>query len=76
MKELKEIVQRDDLVVATGGGTLLSGENVQLANQGGTIICLYANPMVTYQRIKSDSKRPLLGKGDKLEEIKCFMEKR
>jgi len=54
---LKEIVQRNDLVIATGGGTLLSEENVQLANQGGTIICLRANPMVIYQRIKKDNKR-------------------
>jgi len=73
---LKEIVQRDDLVIATGGGTLLSEENVQLANKGGTIICLSANPMVIYQRIKEDDKRPLLKKGDKLEKIKSFLEKR
>ena len=73
---LKEIVQRNDLVIATGGGTLLSEENVQLANQGGTIICLRANPMVIYQRIKEDNKRPLLNKRDKLEEIKYFLEKR
>jgi len=73
---LKEIMQRNDLVIATGGGTLLSEENVQLANQGGTIICLCANPMVIYQRIKEDNKRPLLNKRDKLEEIKYFLEKR
>jgi len=73
---LKEIVQRNDLVVATGGGTLLSEENVQLANQGGTIICLSANPMVIHQRIKEDRKRPLLYSGDKLGEIKSFLEKR
>jgi len=73
---LKELMQRDDLVVATGGGTLLSGENVQLVNQGGRIICLFADPMVIYRRIKESNKRPLLNKRDKLEEIKYFLEKR
>ncbi|MEA2022122.1 MAG: shikimate kinase [Candidatus Caldatribacteriota bacterium] len=73
---LKELMQRDDLVVATGGGTLLSGENVQLINQGSRIICLLADPMVIYQRIKESNKRPLLNKRDKLEEIKYFLEKR
>ncbi|MEA1940242.1 MAG: shikimate kinase [Candidatus Caldatribacteriota bacterium] len=73
---LKELVQRDDLVVATGGGTLLFEKNVQLANKGGMIICLCANPMVIYQRTKGSNKRPLLNKRDKLEEIKYFLEKR
>jgi len=73
---LKEIIQRDDLVVATGGGTFLSEENVQLVNKRGMVICLFANPMVIYKRIKSDNKRPLLGDRNKLEEIKCLVEKR
>ena len=75
---LKEIVQRDDLVVATGGGTLLLEKNVQRASKKGIIICLKADPIVIYDRLKEESKRPLLlkGKGNKLEQIKHFMEKR
>ena len=73
---LKEIIQRDDLVVATGGGTLLTRKNVHLANKGGTIICLSANPMVIFNRLKEDNKRPLLLKKNKLEEIKNLLKKR
>ena len=75
---LKELIQRDDLVIATGGGTLLSEKNVQRASQKGIIICLKADPTVIYNRLEEDNKRPLLlkGKRSKLEQIKYFMEKR
>jgi len=73
---LKELAQRDDLVVATGGGTLLSRENVRLLDEGSIIICLFADPMVIHKRIKKNNMRPLLEHGDRLKTIKNLMKKR
>ena len=73
---LKEITQRNDLIVATGGGALLSKENIRLAEQGGKIICLSASPLVIFRRLEQENKRPLLLKGKKMDAIKELLEKR
>ncbi|MCD6252818.1 MAG: bifunctional shikimate kinase AroK/3-dehydroquinate synthase AroB [Thermotogae bacterium] len=55
---LRELSQRDNLVVATGGGVVLDAENRQLLHEGRTVF-LYAPPPVLAQRV-DPSIRPLL----------------
>ncbi len=59
-KLVKELSQRENIVIATGGGTLLSSENAEMLSQKGEIICLYADPAVIFNRVKRKNDRPLL----------------
>jgi len=73
---LIEIMKRNDLVIATGGGSLLDDENYQLARKNSTIILLYANPEVIFNRLKDESSRPLLSEENKLDRIMSLMKQR
>jgi shikimate kinase len=56
---LRGLVGRIGLVVATGGGVIVSEENRQLLPQIGPVVWLDAGTEQLYQRVKH-SKRPLL----------------
>ena len=73
---LKEMIKQNDVVIATGGGSLLNDENYQLARENSAIILLQAKPEVIFKRLKEDSERPLLSEENKLERIKSLMEQR
>jgi len=42
---IREITAEHDIVLATGGGAVLSPENRQMLNERGTVIYLHANPI-------------------------------
>lgn len=46
-------------VIATGGGTLLSPENAELARTLGTVIFIDLEFRICYYRIKNDKNRPI-----------------
>lgn len=74
---LKEICISKDVIVATGGGTLLSKENFQLVHDCGIPILLLANPEVIMKRlIGEEDKRPLLSGAGRLEKITALLNKR
>ncbi|MFW6148747.1 MAG: shikimate kinase, partial [Atribacterota bacterium] len=73
---LKVIIKQNDLVIATGGGSILNDENYQLASKNSVIILLQANPEVIFNRLKEDRERPLLSEKNKLDRIKNLMEQR
>lgn len=71
-KVIAELATRTDLVVATGGGAVLRGENRAALRQGGTVIYLQASPDLLYERTRLDPNRPLLQVDDprkKLEDL-------
>jgi shikimate kinase len=57
---LAELVQRDGLVLATGGGAILAPENRRLLKECGTVIFLRATLDDLWQRTRRDVNRPLL----------------
>ncbi len=73
---LNEILKKKNLIIATGGGTLLDEENFQLARKHGIIVLLKARPEVIFNRLKKENTRPLLSGENKLEKIICLMNKR
>ena len=74
---LKEVCTRKDVIVATGGGTLLSEENFQLVHDCGIPILLWANPEVIMKRLTGEeNKRPLLSGAGRLKKIKALLNKR
>lgn len=60
---------RDNLVLSTGGGTILAESNRALLKQRGTVIYLHLPPEMQLQRLASDRKRPLLQTPDRAERL-------
>ncbi len=57
---VKELAQKDDLVISTGGGLVLKKENNELLQKNGKIIFLRASLETLAKRLKVDGERPLL----------------
>ncbi len=67
---VKEVAQKDNLVISTGGGVVLRKTNMDELRKNGIIINLTAKPQTIFNRLKSQPGiRPLLNKPDPLKEI-------
>lgn len=66
MQMIDELTQRPDVVLATGGGAVLSAENRQFLHSRCTVIYLRASPEDVFERIGHDKARPLLQTTDPL----------
>lgn len=75
-KLVKELSQKENMIIATGGGTLLSSDNTRILGQRGQIICLYADSRTIYNRVKRRNNRPLLKGENVLSEIDRLLEER
>jgi len=73
---LTEIVNGKNVVVATGGGTLLDEESYQFALDNGIVIVLQARPNIILKRLQQENSRPLLAGENKLGRIIDLMNKR
>jgi|SRR6185295_436296 len=71
-KTLSELARRTDIVLATGGGAVLSADNRKLLAGNGVVVYLRAAPADLWGRTRHDKNRPLLRTADpraKLEQI-------
>ncbi len=59
-RAIREMGNREPLIVATGGGALLRPENAALANRVGKVLFLDVPFPVCYRRIRGDKNRPLV----------------
>lgn len=66
---LAELVRRTNVVLATGGGVVLSEQNRRLLTQRGTVIYLRAAASDLCQRTRHDKNRPLLHTDDPLKKL-------
>ncbi len=57
---VKELSQKDDLVISTGGGLVLKSENDKILQENGKIVFLRASLQTLAERLKVDGTRPLL----------------
>lgn len=57
---LQELVQAENIVLATGGGAVLSADNRALLRQHGIVVYLSASVDELQRRTRSDRNRPLL----------------
>ena len=55
-----ELTQRQDIVLATGGGAIMRKENRDALVQNGTVVYLNAKIEDLWQRTQHDKNRPLL----------------
>ncbi|SFK24080.1 3-dehydroquinate synthase [Nitrosomonas aestuarii] len=61
---LQELVRKNNIILATGGGAVLSVENRRLLKQHGTVVYLRASVNDLYRRTRYDKNRPLLQTND------------
>ena len=60
---VRELCERDGLVLSTGGGLVLDSENVKLLKTKGLIVFLQAEKQTLFARLQADTSRPLLQAG-------------
>ena len=73
---LKELVGIQNIVLATGGGIILSKSNRDLLAQNGMVVYLKSNQKDLILRMKNDKTRPLLQNGNIEEIIKNLCKER
>ena len=61
---IRELVERNDMVLATGGGAVLAEQSRELMQQNGIVIYLKASVHDLWQRTRHDRNRPLLQTAD------------
>jgi shikimate kinase len=66
---LAELTGGQDIVLATGGGAILSEENRGLLSRNGIVVYLRATPHDLWQRTRHDRNRPLLQTPDPLAKL-------
>jgi len=64
------------LVIAVGGGAVVSAANRAALSRGGTLICLDASPETILRRIGDDHNRPMLAGADRLARIRELLNQR
>jgi len=66
---IDELTNKKDIVLATGGGAILSEENRRLLKERGKVIYLNAKPQHLAKRMAFDKDRPLLQQGNMLDTL-------
>jgi len=75
-KIVKEVMERENQVVSTGGGAVIWDMNRAAFKKAGFVVCLTARPEVIFERIKHETHRPLLQTPDPLAKIKELLDSR
>lgn len=73
---IAELVQRDNIILATGGGAILRPENRQLLKDNGVVIYLRANIDDLLARTQHDRNRPLLQTADPKAKLESLLKER
>ncbi len=74
---LQELVETEHgKIISTGGGLPVRAENRKLLKKLGSVVYLKLKPETVYERLKEDTKRPLLQCEDPLQKIRTLMAKR
>lgn len=71
-----ELSKQSGLIIATGGGIVLNPANISDLSRTGLVVCLSATPAKILERVATDTNRPLLASGDKMEKIEELLYKR
>jgi shikimate kinase len=74
----RELAAQENLVIATGGGALVSEKNLRVIERSGPVICLDCEPDVLWERIGHSEDRPMLAEQDegRLARLAALLDKR
>ncbi|HEY3863900.1 MAG TPA: shikimate kinase [Verrucomicrobiae bacterium] len=67
---------RRDTVIATGGGLAADLSNLASLKSHALVVCLWASPETIWERVRTQSHRPLLQAPDPLGRIREMLEQR
>lgn len=73
---LDEVTQRNNIIVATGGGAILNPNNRQHLKQRGIVVYLRADAKELFRRVEFDRKRPLLQTNNPKQSLKDLLNQR
>jgi shikimate kinase len=73
---IEELAQQQGIVLATGGGAVLSAENRAVLSRSGFVVYLSATPSALFERTRHDCNRPLLQVEDPMARIVSLYEQR
>ena len=71
---LKDLVCHKDIILATGGGVILSKNNCKLLADNGHVVYLKSNCEDLVARMAGDQSRPLLQEGDLKKTLESLFE--
>lgn len=74
--ELDICSRRPEIILATGGGAILSETNRHMLKERGTVVYLRANINELYRRLERDKTRPLLQTANPQERIASLLAER
>ena len=57
---IQELLKQDDIILATGGGAIISAQNRAMMKQNGLVVYLKSSVHDLWQRTRHDHNRPLL----------------
>jgi shikimate kinase len=66
---LKKLVARENILLATGGGTIVREENRELLSRTGLVVYLRTSVVQQLRRLSHDKSRPLLQSGNREEKL-------
>lgn len=73
----QKLGKRSNLVIATGGGSVLDEKNIKVLQENGVLICLESDPEEILERVnRKKGTRPLLKKDTTTEDIKEMLQQR
>ncbi len=75
-RALSDLLQLQDIVLATGGGSVLREENRRLLKERGYIVFLDTSVGQQMERLRHDKKRPLLQTENPRERLEKLFEER
>ena len=75
-KLVEELVGRKKTVISTGGGLPANPDNLASLKKHSLVVCLWASPEKIWERVRSQTHRPLLHEADPLAKIRSLLAER
>ena len=73
---VRELASSTRTVISTGGGLPVNPENLISLKKHALVVCLWASPEKSWERLRNQSNRPLLKGTDPLGKIRSLLEMR
>jgi len=70
---VEELAQRNNTVIATGGGLPVNPANLSSLKTHALVVCLWAGPEKIWERVRHSSQRPLLQDPDPQAKIRSLL---
>jgi shikimate kinase len=75
-KLVAELATQERLVISTGGGLAANADNLANLKTNALVVCLWASPETIWERVRTQSHRPLLQTPNPLEKIRELLAQR